>query len=298
MRPARTSTAAYKMAVQLVQLPEVERLSPACIRILGGNPGKFTLQGTNTYLLGTGPSRLLIDTGEGKPSWISALKKTLAEEKASVAQALITHWHHDHTSGISDLLAFSPETKVYKNQPDAGQLDIADGQKFQVEGASLTAVHTPGHTVDHMVLLLEEEDAMFTGDNVLGHGTGVFEDLGTYLASLEKMKTLFKGRAYPGHGPVLADGPAKITEYIQHRRQREEQVIQTLKSSRAEVSTSDGDSDTWDVMELVKVIYKDVPEALHIPAAGGVIQVLHKLEKEGKVAVDGGRWRLKGRSPL
>lgn len=104
-----------------MQLPEVERLSPACIRILGGNPGKFTLQGTNTYLLGTGPSRLLIDTGEGKPSWISALKKTLAEEKASVVQALITHWHHDHTSGISDLLAFSPETKVYKNQLETGR---------------------------------------------------------------------------------------------------------------------------------------------------------------------------------
>lgn len=288
------------MAVQLAQLPEVERLSPTCIRILGGNPGKFTLQGTNTYLLGTGPSRLLIDTGEGKPSWISALKRTLAEENAQISKALLTHWHHDHTSGVQDLLSISPDTKVYKHQPESGQVDITDGQKFQVEGATLTAVHTPGHTVDHMVFLLEEEDAMLTGDNVLGHGTAVFEDLGTYLGSLEKMKPLFKGRAYPGHGHVLADGPSKIAEYVHHRRQREEQVIQTLKSSRGDVSAAgNGDNDAWDAMELVKIIYKDVPETLHPAAAGGVIQVLQKLDKEGKVSLEDGRWRLKGhRSPL
>jgi glyoxylase-like metal-dependent hydrolase (beta-lactamase superfamily II) len=288
------------MAVQLAQLPEVERLSPTCIRILGGNPGKFTLQGTNTYLLGTGSSRLLIDTGEGKPTWISALKKTLAKEKAHITKALLTHWHHDHTSGVRDLLSISSDTEVYKHQPESGQLDITDGQKFQVEGATLTAVHTPGHTVDHMVFLLEEEDAMFTGDNVLGHGTAVFEDLGTYLGSLEKMKPLFKGRAYPGHGPVLADGPSKIAEYIHHRRQREEQVIQTLKLGRVGLSAaSNGDNDAWDVMELVQIIYEDVPETLHPAAAGGVIQVLQKLEKEGKVSLEDGRWRLKGRrSPL
>lgn len=298
----RTLTLSSKMAVQVTHLPEVERLSPACIRILGGNPGKFTLQGTNTYLVGTGPRRLLVDTGEGKPSWISAVKKTLALEKASISTALLTHWHHDHVSGIKNLLEYSPETKVHKNKPEEGWLDISDGQKFTVEGATVTAVHTPGHTVDHMALLLEEEDAMFTGDNVLGHGTGVFEDLGTYLASLEKMKTLFNGRAYPGHGQVISDGPTKISEYIQHRRKREEQVIHTLRTKRAEVSVSDGvdggDCSAWTAMELVKVIYNDVPETLHPAAAGGVVQILSKLEREGKVSLEGGRWRLKDRSPL
>lgn len=293
------------MAVQLAQLPEVERLSPACIRILGGNPGKFTLQGTNTYLLGTGSSRLLVDMGEGRPSWIAALKKTLAEEKAVVAKALITHWHHDHVQGIDDLLEHSPSTEVHKNQhqqaPVVGSQHIAHGQKFEVQGATLTAVHTPGHTVDHMSFVFEEEDAMFTGDNVLGHGTAVFEDLGTYLGSLEEMKKLFKGRAYPGHGPVIPDGPVKITEYIQHRRQREEQVIQTLRSKRLDVGASAGEDDdgnAWTPMELVRVIYHDVPETLHPAAAGGVVQILQKLEKEGRVEAEEDSWRLKSRSPL
>ncbi|KAK3313920.1 metallo-beta-lactamase superfamily protein [Apodospora peruviana] len=287
------------MAVQLVHLPEVERLGPACIRILGGNPGKMALQGTNTYLLGTGPERLLIDSGQGIPSWIEAIKRTLQEENARVSKAIITHWHGDHTGGIAHLLQLSPDTKVYKNQPtDPVQLDIADGQRFTVEGASLTAVHTPGHTTDHMVLIWEEEDAMFTGDNVLGHGTAVFEDLGTYLGSLAKMDRLFKGKAYPGHGPVLADGPGKIAEYIRHRHQREDQVVQTLRiekkkpkeASPAGIKNNDG---CWTPMELVKVIYEAVPESLHEMAAHGVIQILKKLQDEGRAAVvDGNRWRL------
>ncbi len=82
-----------------------------------GNPGKFTLQGTNTYLLGTGPSRILIDTGEGRPSWIAALKKTLEAEKATVTSALITHWHGDHTGGISHLLEISPTRQGIRKQP-------------------------------------------------------------------------------------------------------------------------------------------------------------------------------------
>ncbi|KAK0724806.1 metallo-beta-lactamase domain-containing protein [Lasiosphaeris hirsuta] len=285
------------MTTQLVQLPEVERLSPTCIRILGGNPGKFSLQGTNTYLLGTGPKRLLIDTGEGKPSWIATIKRTLEEENASIASAIVTHWHHDHQGGIPHLIEGWPGTEIYKCQPEAGQLDIADGQIFKVEGASLTAAHTPGHTVDHMVLVLREEDAMFTGDNVLGQGTAVFEDLGTYLDSLEKMKHLFKGRAYPGHGPVLPDGPGKIVEYIQHRRQREEQVLQTLRSVGAGEDAKGAGS--WTPMDLVKIIYRDVPESLYPAAAGGVVQILRKLEREGKVlSVDSDKWRSSDRSAL
>lgn len=275
------------MATQLVALPAVERLSPRCIRILGGNPGKFTLQGTNTYLIGTGRKRILLDTGEGRPAWISSLKNTLANENATIESALISHWHHDHVGGIRDLLDVSPKTVVFKNRPEKGHSEITDGQVFRVEGATLTASYTPGHTVDHMVFWLAEEDALFTADNVLGQGTAVFEDLAAYMESLGKMRSLFKGRGYPGHGPVVEDGPAKIAEYIDHRHQREEQIINTLHpENNTEVLSRN-------VLDIVKIIYADVPDSLHIAAGRGVVQVLEKLEKEGKVVREGdASWRL------
>lgn len=273
---------------QFAPLPAVERLSSACIRILGGNPGKFTLQGTNTYLVGTGRRRILIDTGEGRPAWIDSLKSTLQEEGATVETALVSHWHRDHTGGIDDLLRIAPGATVYKNDPEPGQSAIKDGQMFHAEGVTLTASHTPGHTADHMVFVMEEEDAMFTADNVLGHGTAVFEDMAAYLGSLDKMQGLFSGRAYPGHGPVVEDGPGRIAQYMAHRRQREEQVLQTMRAPGS------GDETTaWTAMDVVKVVYRDVPEELHTAACGGVLQILDKLEGEGLVVRYGDDgWRL------
>ncbi|KAF2018460.1 Metallo-hydrolase/oxidoreductase [Aaosphaeria arxii CBS 175.79] len=273
------------MSEPLKPLPTVEKLSSRVIRVLGGNPGKFTLQGTNTYIVGTGKSRLLIDTGEGKPEWISALKKVLDDEKITIEKALLSHWHGDHIQGVPDLLNLSPDTEVHKNDPVDGWLSISDGEKFETEGATLRAHFCPGHTKDHMAFVLEEDDAMFTADNVLGQGTAVFEDLGTYLKSLEGMAKQFKGRAYPGHGPVIEDGPAKIAEYIKHRKQREQQVLDVLGQKREA---------GWTAMDIVKVIYKDYPENLWEPAKYGVLQILDKLEKEGKVKHDKEKdtWRL------
>lgn len=155
-----------------------------------------------------------------------------------------------------------------------------------------------------MALLLNDENAMFTGDNVLGHGTAVFEDLSAYLNSLEKMSNLFTGRAYPGHGPVIDDGKSKIYEYIQHRQQREDQILQVLRSSRGSTNTATAASyeepEKWTSMEIVKVIYKDVPESLHVPANGGVMQVLRKLHGEDRVIENAstGRWSIKNKSAL
>ncbi|KAL4808269.1 beta-lactamase-like protein [Aspergillus unguis] len=289
---------------QLVALPEVERLSASVVRILGGNPGKFTLQGTNTYLVGQGPRRILIDTGEGRPSWAMHLKKVLSDENATVHQALVTHWHHDHVGGIPDLLRLCPEVTIYKHQPGEGQTNIEDGQVFQVQGATLTAAHTPGHTVDHMMLVFEEEDAIFTGDNVLGHGTAVFEDLKAYLDSLQRMQNRVSGRGYPGHGAVVENATAKITEYIRHRQQREDEIIRVLRYGKLDLGGHEHSPErklSWTPLEIVKIIYHDVPENLHIPAANGVIQVLSKLEAEGRVIHDteSDRWTLNtGKSAL
>lgn len=183
------------------------------------------------------------------------------------------------------------DVKVHKNDPQDGWLGITDGQKFETEGATLRAFHCPGHTEDHMALVLEEEDAMFTADNVLGQGTAVFEDLAKYMASLSAMSKQFKGRAYPGHGPVIEDGPAKILEYIQHRKQREKQVLDVLGQDK---------EGGWTSMDIVKVIYKDYPENLWEPARSGILKILDKLEKDGKVVHDDDKdtWSLSKKSSL
>lgn len=98
--------------------------------------------------MGTGPHRLLIDTGEGKESWLKALKQTLKDENATISHTLLTHWHHDHVGGIKQLKTIVPDVKFYKNKhafDDNLKEDIKylieDEQSFQVEGATLRAIH-------------------------------------------------------------------------------------------------------------------------------------------------------------
>ena len=164
--------------------------------------------------------------------------------------------------------------------------DIADGQEFDVgEGWMLRGVHSPGHAIDHMCFALVNSrgdvKGLFTGDNVLGHGTAVFEDLGTYMRTLKNMRAVLPSSSehvplYPGHGDVVQDGQAKLDEYYEHRLLRERQVLDTLKKENAGNGLSS--------MGIVKVVYADVPEILHLAAEGGVRQVLKKLEGEGRVA--------------
>ena len=231
--------------------------------------------------------------GQGIECWITTLKRVLEIEKAEVSTALLTHWHHDHVGGIDDLKKISPGTIFYKNQPSKGQQDISDGQVFSVEGATLTAHFTPGHTVDHMCFFLSEESALFTGDNVLGHGTSMFEDLPTYLSSLGKMSNIsgLTGRGYPGHGEVLNDAKDAVHEYIAHRMARERQVLLVLKEGHPL-----GGDDAMTAMELVQVIYKGVPKELWPAAEKGVEQILEKLEGERRVIREDGRWVLWERS--
>ncbi|KAG8529227.1 uncharacterized protein KY384_005862 [Bacidia gigantensis] len=242
-------------------------------------------EGTDTYLVGTGSDRLLVDTGEGKPSWFAALSSVLKAENATISHALLTHWHPDHVGGCGQLHQICPNAIIHENEPAEGTEDIADGESFKTEGATLRAFYCPGHTTNHMAFVLEEESAMFTGDNVLGHGTAVFEDLPTYLQSLERMKEQFTGRAYPGHGAVIEDGPARIREYLVHRKEREQQVLQVLKDLDEQGGATP--------MEIVKVVYKDYPENLWEPAAKGVLAILQKLEGEGKAEhVGNDKWRI------
>ncbi|XP_072041879.1 endoribonuclease LACTB2-like [Amphiura filiformis] len=282
-------------------IPKIEQLSSRVWRILGCNPGPYTLQGTNVYLVGTGQKRILIDTGDAdKPEYIQNLKDTIKTQQTGIQQILITHYHHDHVGGIADVCnaldlgSTVSVSKLPRNPPQEESIEstsksynyLQDGEVLKTDGATLRAVYTPGHTDDHMVLVLEEEQAVFTGDCILGEGTAVFEDLFTYMKSLEKLVSLKPQKLYPGHGPVIDDAVPKVQMYIDHRNMRERQIMEVLS----------GNTDKWMTpMDMVKIIYVDVPEHLHIAAAGNVDHHLTKLEKEKKIVRrdDGGtvQWK-------
>jgi glyoxylase-like metal-dependent hydrolase (beta-lactamase superfamily II) len=201
--------------------------------------------------VGKKPPYILIDTGEGREDYIPFLEKALVEEgkgetsKQLVSDIVISHKHHDHTEGLPSVLALLkrlwsnpnvsfPAPRIHKfphspvedsafttligkvygetSSPSNGPFHLLkDKQVLKGEDSTLQVVHSPGHTTDSICLLLPEEKALFTADSVLGQGTSVFEDLGSYMKSLESLLEL-KSRpeseyltVYPGHGPVVED---------------------------------------------------------------------------------------------
>ncbi|KAL9961948.1 hypothetical protein ACROYT_G030992 [Oculina patagonica] len=288
-------------AGNLVRLPTVEQLSPRVLRILGCNPSPMTLQGTNTYLIGTGKSRILIDTGSGGSNeYVAHLKEELSNNDSSIQEILVTHWHPDHVGGIADVLKCTknPGHLRISKLPQEGVAEqisghtgnsynyLKDGDEIVTEGATLTAFHTPGHTTDHMILYLKEENAVFSGDCILGQGTAVFEDLFTYMKSLEVILNLSPHLIYPGHGPVVEEAVTKIKEYIEHRNLREKQILDALAEDPENLITA---------MDIVKKVYVDTPWHLHKAAESNVKHHLTKLEKEGRASSiesdNGRRWK-------
>jgi glyoxylase-like metal-dependent hydrolase (beta-lactamase superfamily II) len=240
----------------------------------------MTGPGTNTYLVGR-RDPILIDTGAGVPAYLPLLEHYLVERGwAQPSRVILTHRHRDHLGGVEQLRGRFRGLRVAKMIHRDAELpedvvDLRDGDVVEGDGVTLQAVHTPGHASDHLCYYLREEKALFTGDVILGGSTTVIPaedgDLGDYLASLRRLASMDVERIYPAHGPVIEDAPAKIREYIDHRMERERQILDAL-----------GDGlDT--IPAMVARIYADVPAVLHPVAAQSVHSHLKKLAKEGRV---------------
>jgi glyoxylase-like metal-dependent hydrolase (beta-lactamase superfamily II) len=236
------------------------------LRILAPNPGVYTLDGTNTWILGADPAAV-IDPGPD----IAEHLHEVAESAGRVSAVLVTHDHPDHAPGARRF-AESVGAPLYAFRLEGAE-HLRDGQLVPVGDLEIAALHTPGHTADHLVFHLPEEGAMFTGDTVLGRGTSFIDppegDVAHYLRSLQRMRELAPRILYPGHGPVVLRGTEKIQAYLDHRAEREEQVRSAITPGPRTVP------------QIVSEIYADYPEEVHELAARSVLAHLLKLQAEG-----------------
>jgi glyoxylase-like metal-dependent hydrolase (beta-lactamase superfamily II) len=188
--------------------------------------------------------------------YVNLLSSELNKRNLGLQEILITHWHRDHTEGVQSILkTINKEPIRVSKYKLEGRLEadlvtkynfIGDNEEFRTDGATIRAVYTPGHTADHISYYLKEENALFSGDCILGETTANFEDLFTYMNSLRKILDQFKPDIiYPGHGPVVKDGIDRIQAYINHRNKRNEQIMATLRES----------NQALDEFEIVKIVY-------------------------------------------
>lgn len=267
----------------------LEPLSPQVRRLVARNPGPFTFHGTNTYVVGRGRVAV-IDPGPAIRDHVDALLAGLDGE--IISHVLVTHTHRDHSPACR-LLREACDAPTFGYGPHAGgngeveeggdrtfrpDHTLRDGDRIEGEGWTLEAVHTPGHTSNHLCFALPEERLLFTGDHIMGWSTSVIVppdgDLGDYLASLDKLLSRDDSRYWPAHGGCI-DAPQEwVGAFIDHRRERIDEVLYRL------------DAGIETIPELVATIYRDLPEKLRPAATRSTYAALLYLTREGRVTSD------------
>jgi glyoxylase-like metal-dependent hydrolase (beta-lactamase superfamily II) len=254
-------------------------LSPLVRRIVAPNPSLLTGPGTNTYLVGI-DEVAVIDPGPDDPGHIEAIIGASMLER--VRWVLVTHHSPEHSGGVARLARETGAEIVALGPPNAADASwspdrrTTDGEVIEGTEWGLEVLHTPGYSSDHLCFFLEEERVLFTGDMVLSGTTSVIAppdgDMKAYLTSLERLRKRRLSRICPGHGEVIDDPKGALAGYIEHRLEREAQILDALREGPSKIP------------DLVTRIYAEVPEGLHEWAAGLVHAHLLKLKSEGKVS--------------
>ncbi|MGD0190600.1 MAG: MBL fold metallo-hydrolase [Rhizomicrobium sp.] len=293
----RSFAAPYGVSVQV---------SPLIHRVLADNPGPFTFKGTGVYIIGD-RDVAVIDPGPDMPEHLLALKRALDGRR--VTHILVTHTHSDHSPAAQPLkewtgaktYAFCPHgsgkaeegVKVEEGGDMAFVPDVRvrDGDVIEGNGFTVDCVFTPGHTSNHMCFALREEKALFTGDHVMGWSTTVVTppdgDMRAYMASLNKLLVRDDAILWPTHGAPVRDPKPFVQAYIDHRLEREAQILTCLRDGMSTIP------------DMVARMYADVDKRLHPAAARSVLAHLIRLTEEGRVlaepaAIASAQFRLVG----
>ena len=298
---------------------QVAQVSPLVQRVIAQNPSKFSYHGTGTYLLGT-DDVVVIDPGPTLDSHRLAL--TAALSGRNVVGIVVTHCHSDHSPLTQWLheetgaprFAIGPH-RVYegfveeddhdeseedpteeKDDSERETIDLAfspdiavvDNERFfSTSEFSLTAVATPGHTSNHLAIAMDTEQALFTGDHVMGWSTTIVSppdgDMRQYFESMNKVIARDDQILWPTHGGPVTEPQVFLRAYLEHRMERERQIVHQIVSGNVTIPG------------IVKVLYAQVDKKLHRPARRSVWSHLRKLVDDGVIATtDGGQPRLLG----
>lgn len=268
--------------------PELTEAAPGITSVSLRTPTLPPAAHTACYLVGE-DDMIAVDPGSPYPDQQGALVDAIAARGQLVA-VVLTHHHGDHIGGATALAA-ATGAPIWAHAATAEALpgmaiarQLADGEVIEVGGRAVRALFTPGHAVGHLCFRDEASAAVIAGDMVAGLGTILIDPVGghmaTYLASLEQMLAAGTGALLPAHGPVIADGPAKLREYLAHRRMREDRVRAALGETPRSAA------------ELCAVAYADTPTFLWPLAERSLLAHLVKLVEDGVAVDDGSGWRL------
>jgi glyoxylase-like metal-dependent hydrolase (beta-lactamase superfamily II) len=269
-------------------------VTPLVRRVVARNPSPFTFHGTGTNIIGRG-NVAVVDPGPDDPEHIDAVLRAVRGE--TVTHILVTHTHSDHVPAApaiaratgAKIHAFGPHPR-----PPAGEtpeqegelafapdIRLADGDVVEGDGWTVEAVHTPGHISNHLCFAVREDKALLTGDHVMGWSTTVISppdgNMADYFASLRKLLPRGETVYIPTHGAEIRDPIPFVKACIEHRLNREAQILARLKEGPQMIP------------EMVAKNYADTPKHLHAAAGRSMQAHLIQMVKDGRVETGDGR---------
>jgi glyoxylase-like metal-dependent hydrolase (beta-lactamase superfamily II) len=272
-----------------------DQVSPLVRRVIANNPSAFTFKGTGTYIIGKGDGIAVIDPGPDMADHLQAILRATQHER--VSHILITHHHSDHSPLARPLAEATgaviygcavkelPEEEVGAPKMEAGydnfipDVSVCGGGTIAGHGWTMEAIHTPGHTSNHICYGLKEENALFSGDHIMGWSTTVVTppdgDMADYMASLDLIQARNFDTIWPTHGPPIRKVGEFIDAYREHRHDRTRQIVEQLKAGETKIS------------EFVPKMYTDVNPMLYGAAGRSVFAHIIQLVMAGEVVTDG-----------